>query len=50
VQRRQRLVAGESGEHGLVDQDRTVELRPAVDDAVADGAELEPVERTQPGR
>ena len=48
VQGRQGLVAGEAVEDRLVDQDRVGEVRAAVHDAMADGAELETFEGAEP--
>ena len=48
VQRRQRLERGQPGEDGGVEQHRAVEVGAAVDDAVADGAELDAAEAGEP--
>ena len=48
VQRRQRLERGQAGEDVGVDAHRAVEVGAAVDDAVADGAELDAAEAGEP--
>ena len=48
MQRRQRLERGQAGEDVGVDAHRAVEVGAAVDDAVADGAELGAAEAGEP--